>query len=80
MTSKLSVAEGAFKPLTGVGLHSLSSQDRNSQDEHEMAVLGRAQELNVSSNNPILDRVYRTQLTHNSATSVLFQRWGLLAR
>lgn len=56
MSSKLVVADGAFKPLTGVELRSLSREDKNSQDEHDMAVLGRAQELNVSKQNPSLDR------------------------
>lgn len=50
MSGKPSVAEDGFKTLTGVELHSLSHEDMNSQDEHDMAVLGRAQELNVSEN------------------------------
>lgn len=56
MSSKLLVADGGFKPLTGVELRSVSREDKNSQDEHDMAVLGRAQELNVSKQNPSLDR------------------------
>lgn len=79
MSGKPSVAEGALKPLTGVELHSLSREDRNSQDEHDMAVLGRAQELNVSENFISRPR-YKAKFIYNSATFVLFQRWDLRAR
>lgn len=55
MSRQSFAAEGAFKPLAGVELRSLSREDKNSQDERDMAVLGRAQELNVSRNHPYLD-------------------------
>lgn len=48
MSSNRFVAESASKPLAGIELRSLSRENKNSQDEHDMAVLGRAQELNVS--------------------------------
>lgn len=80
MNSKRFVEEGSFKPLTGVELHSLSREERSSQDEHDMAVLGRAQELNVSTNKPSLGPRYKIKLTLNSAIFVLFQRWDLHAR
>lgn len=55
--------EGSFKPFTGVELHSLSREERSSQDEHDMAVLGRAQELNVSTSKPSLDHVPKLSLS-----------------
>lgn len=72
MSSKPSVAEGAFKPLAGVELHSLSHEDRNSQDEHDMAVLGRAQELNVSKNDPSLGRGTKLNLFTTAQLSFHF--------
>lgn len=48
-------AESACKPLTSVELRSLSHESRSSQDAYEMAVLGRAQELNVSTNTSSLE-------------------------
>lgn len=50
------VAEASCKHLAGVELRSLSREERNSQDAYEMAVLGRAQELNVSTNIASVDR------------------------
>ena len=43
------VAESACKTLASTELHNLSREDRISQDAYEMSVLGRAQELNVST-------------------------------
>lgn len=56
MSSNNFLEERAPKPLAGVELRSLSRENKNSQDEHDMAVLGRAQELNVSTSNPSLDQ------------------------
>ena len=57
MNSKPSVIRGSSKPLAGVELYSLSCENKDSQDENDMAVLGRSQELNVSTRkNSSLDR------------------------
>lgn len=81
MSSNRFVAESASKPLAGIAMRSLSRENKNSQDEHDMAVLGRAQELNVSmGHHPYTRPRYRPKLIHHSATSVSFRRWGLRAR
>lgn len=56
MSSNHLVEERASKPLAGIELRSLSRDNKNSQDEHDMAVLGRSQELNVSTGHASLDR------------------------
>jgi hypothetical protein len=40
---------GTFKPLVSMELHGLSQENEISQDAYDMAMLGRAQELNVST-------------------------------
>lgn len=81
MKNKLLVLESASKPLAGVELHSLSRENRDSQDEYDMAVLGRAQELNVSTyKRPISRPRYKAKLSLNSVISASFRRWGSRAR
>ncbi|KAJ0118788.1 hypothetical protein J7T55_013043 [Diaporthe amygdali] len=46
MNKKLLAVKSSDEPLTDIELHNLSRNETISQDEHEMTVLGRTQELN----------------------------------
>lgn len=73
MNKKLLAVKSSDEPLTDIELHNLSRNETISQDEHEMTVLGRTQELNVSKWTHPLDP--GTKLIYHSGTSVLYQYW-----
>lgn len=75
-----SVVEGAADKVDGgYELPRMSKLGGTENDEHEMRMLGKTQQLNVSPNNS--DRCYTGwSLTFCRETSASSRRWVLLAR